>query len=43
MSHFLTRRRFVLSAVVGTVGAAGYGLVRAVQKVRDAARQLSDV
>jgi hypothetical protein len=42
MSQFLTRRRFVLSAVAGTLGAGAYGLTRAVQKVREAARRMSD-
>jgi hypothetical protein len=43
MSHFLTRRRFVLSAAATTLGAAGYGLARAVQNVREAARRTADL
>jgi hypothetical protein len=43
MPLFFTRRQFVVSAVLGTVGAGAYGLTRAVQKVREAAKLTSDL
>jgi hypothetical protein len=43
MFPHLSRRRFVLLSALGVVGAAGYGLVRAVQHVREAARRTSDL
>lgn len=42
MSFKLSRRRFIGLSVAGVVGAGGYGLVTAVQEVRDAARQLRE-
>ena len=39
----LSRRRFIGLTAAGVLGVGGYGLVRGVQKVRDAARHLSDV
>ena len=38
----LSRRRFLSLSAVGVLGAGGYGLVSAVQRVRDAARRMSD-
>jgi hypothetical protein len=37
----LTRRRFVVASVLGAVGAGGYGLSRAVSRVREAAERMS--
>jgi hypothetical protein len=42
MSFALSRRRFLELSAVGVLGAGVFGLVRAVQKVRDAAKRLSD-
>jgi hypothetical protein len=42
MPPLLTRRRFLLASTLGVVGAGGYGLTRAVHRVRDAARRLTD-
>ena len=42
MSFKLSRRRFLALSAVGALGAGGYGITRAVQKVRDSARQLSE-
>lgn len=38
----LSRRQFIGLTVAGALGASGYGLTRAVQKVRDAASHMSD-
>ncbi|MBP3956574.1 twin-arginine translocation signal domain-containing protein [Gemmata sp. G18] len=43
MSLPISRRQFIGLSVTGALGAGGYGLVRAVQKVRDAARSTSDL
>ncbi|MBN9118011.1 MAG: twin-arginine translocation signal domain-containing protein [Planctomycetes bacterium] len=42
MSFPLSRRRFIGLSALGALGASGYGVTRAVQKVRDSARQLSE-
>ena len=41
MSFQLSRRRFLALSGVGALGAAGYGLTRAVQKVRESAARMS--
>jgi hypothetical protein len=38
----ITRRRFVIGSVLAAVGVGAYGITRAVHRVRDAARRLSD-
>ncbi len=43
MSLPLSRRQFIGLSVAATLGAGGYGLTRAVQKVRDSASHMSDV
>lgn len=42
MSVKLSRRRFLALSGVGVLGAGGYGLTYAVQKVRDSARRMAD-
>ena len=37
MSFKLSRRQFLSLSAVGALGAGGYGVIRAVQMVRDAA------
>ncbi|VTR96615.1 unnamed protein product [Gemmata massiliana] len=39
----ISRRQFIRLSVASALGAGGYGFVRAVQKVRDAARSTSDL
>jgi hypothetical protein len=42
MSFKLSRRQFLALSGATVLGAGGYGITRAVQKVRDSARQLSE-
>jgi hypothetical protein len=42
MSFPLSRRRFLGLSALGALGAGGYGLTRAVRRVRDAASRMSD-
>jgi hypothetical protein len=38
----VSRRRFLTLSAAGVVGAGGYGLFHAVQRVRESARRLKD-
>jgi hypothetical protein len=42
MRFSMSRRRFLFLSALGALGAGGYGLTRTVQKVRDAARRMSE-
>ena len=38
----LSRRQFLALSVTGAFGAGGYGLTRAMQKVRDVAKRMAE-
>lgn len=42
MPFGMSRRQFVLLSGLSVFGAGGYGLYRAVHKVRDSARRMSE-
>jgi hypothetical protein len=40
--NIMSRRQFILLSGLGAFGAGGYGLHRAVEKVRGSARRMSE-
>jgi hypothetical protein len=40
-ARLITRRRFIVLSAAGVLGAGGYGLTRAVQRVRESASRLT--